>query len=194
MGIGPLFFVCGHKNYPGTTGAVNKDYIVRGLKPNRAEQDCKSYNWTLKKNGECNYTVIFNNNNIILSAEAGNICNNSYQLRLTNIIYVKKIVFNTHVINVKLKKDGEDTYYNNIKDIFPKVEIVAFAQPNPNKGKIRKQYELGENIFNHLYGEVNVKGLEYIAKAEKGCFGGWDLAYCSYMKLECEGQECFQTD
>lgn len=189
--------VCGHKNYPGTTGAVNKDYIDCGLNPNKAEQDCKSYNWTLKKNGECNYTVIFNNNNIILSAEACNICNNSYPERLAAPKYVKKIVFNAHVKNVKLKEDEKanckniKAYYENIQDIFPEVEIVAFAQPERCNGEIIKQYELGENIFNGLYGKVNVKGLEYIAKAEKGCFGGWNPKYC--MGLDCEGKECFQT-
>ena len=192
--------VCGHKNYPGMKGTVNKDYIVHGLNPNKAEQDCKSYNWTLKKNGECNYTVIFNNNIIILSAEARNICNNSYSERLAAPKYVKKIVFNAHVKNVKLKEDEKanckniKAYYENIQNIFPEVEIVAFAQPERCNGEIIKQYKLGENIFNGLYGKVNVKGLEYIAKAEKGCFGGWDREYCRYMKLECDGQECFQTD
>ena len=192
--------VCGHKNYPGMKGTVNKDYIDHGLNPNKAEQDCKSYNWTLKKNGECNYTVIFNNNIIILSAEARNICNNSYSERLAAPKYVKKIVFNAHVKNVKLKEDEKanckniKAYYENIQNIFPEVEIVAFAQPERCNGEIIKQYKLGENIFNGLYGKVNVKGLEYIAKAEKGCFGGWDREYCRYMKLECDGQECFQTD
>ena len=193
--------VCGHKNDPEMMRSIDTtDYISRGKKSKKIEKDpnpgnwtIKSCNWTIKECGEGCYTVIFNNKNIVLKTEQVKMCTD--QDGLTDEKYVKKIVFNEYVKTVRLKDDDDTTDYQNIRGIFSKVEIVAFAQPTPNKetGQIIRQYKLGKDIFKELEGKVNVKGLEYIAKAEEGCFAGWDEEYCRLAGLNV-GQKCFKKN
>lgn len=193
--------VCGHKNDPEMRRSIDTtDYIIRGIKSKKIKNDSnpsnwtiKSCNWTIKECGEGCYTVIFNNENIVLKTEQVKMCND--QNGLTDAKYVKKIVFNEYVKTVRLKYDEDTTDYLNIRGIFPKVEIVAFAQPTPNKetGHIIRQYKLGKDIFKKLHKTVNVKGLEYIAKAEEGCFAGWDKEYCRLAGLNVD-PKCFTNN
>ena len=172
--------VCGHKCYPEESGTIDGDYTSPGITKRKKEQESKSYNWTLK---ECigGFTVIFNNKHIVLKTESIKLQESSNKIkgRLADLSCVKKILFNTHVKTVKLTEDSDLTGYQSIRDIFPNVEIVAFAQPDPDKdaGDIYRQYELGKNIFKNLYGTVKVRGLEYIAKRGEDCFDGWGNDY-----------------
>lgn len=90
---------------------------------------------------------------------------NSYRIRPTNISWVKRIVFTSAVQNIVLDDNGS---IDSLKSLFPGVNIVGFAKPENGL----KQYHLGKNVFNKM-NDIEIRGLEYIAAGDAGCFGSW---------------------
>lgn len=175
--------VCGHKNGMAYYDEADNAYVKRAENNNGAL--CGD-GWIAIRDtidGTAEYTIIFSKENVIL----GNELKNEITWRnggVGGFDYVRKIVFNQHVKTIELESSR-----GTIENVFRNIALVAFAEPDDNK----QRYQLGKNIFSGLYGVVEVKGLEYIAKAEEGCFAGWDQEYCRLAGLNV-GQKCFKKN
>lgn len=131
-----------------------------------------------KKSDEFGYRVIQVDNVAILvcDAEKINLSNilkmsgnddvdDSHRIRSKNVSWVKRIVFTSAVQNIVLDDNGS---IDSLKSLFPGVNIVGFAKPENGL----KQYHLGKNVFNKM-NDIEIRGLEYIAAGDAGCFGSW---------------------
>lgn len=131
-----------------------------------------------KKSDEFGYRVIQVDNVAILvcDAEKINLSNilkmsgnddvdDPYRIRPKNVSWVKRIVFTSAVQNIILDDNGS---IDSLKSLFPGVNIVGFAKPENGL----KQYHLGKNVFNKM-NDIEIRGLEYIAAGDAGCFGSW---------------------
>ncbi len=178
--------VCGHKNGMAYYDEADNAYVKRAKNNNGAlcgdgwlaiRDDIDGTDDTAE------YTIIFSKQKVIL----GKKLSDEITLRdrgVGGLDYVRKIVFNQHVKTIELESSR-----GTIENVFRNIELVAFAKPDDNK----QRYQLGKNIFSGLYGVVEVKGLEYIANAEEGCFAGWDQEYCKLAGLNVE-QKCFKKN
>lgn len=101
----------------------------------------------------------------ILKMSGNDDVDDSHRIRPTNISWVKRIVFTSAVQNIVLDDNGS---IDSLKSLFPGVNIVGFAKPENGL----KQYHLGKNVFNKM-NDIEIRGLEYIAAGDAGCFGSW---------------------
>lgn len=172
--------VCGHKNGMAYRDDADNAYVKRA--EDNKDALCGG-GWLAIKDvidDTAEYTIIFSKENVILGKELENEITSRHR-GVGGFEFVRKIVFNQHVKTIQLENS-----HGTIENVFKNIALVAFAKPDDNK----QRYNLGKNIFSGLYGVVEVKGLEYIAKAEEGCFAGWDKEYCRLAGLNV-GKKCF---